>query len=293
MPSFEHEFPVDLIRNDPAFAAELLQEVTGVPLPEHTRVRCGAAEATSTAIAHLTSDNVVVCERPPLPREGDDPVPVLAIVTEPQRGWDSRKPYSWPAYVANIRHRLRCPVALLVLTPDTPLGLRYSKPIDLGCGEIRPTVLALDTLEPVTDHRVAKERPVLTVLAMASNPTEDRAALEALFTALRSLDTSASSLYSDYVLAALSAAALGSLEEIMKLRDYEFRTELIGRPFREGQAKGKAEGMSDAILGILDERGVELSPEVRDRITSSADPDELRRWVRRAARATRAEDLFT
>ncbi|MFD3684289.1 hypothetical protein ACFWTE_05665 [Nocardiopsis sp. NPDC058631] len=297
MPSHEHEFPVDLIRNDPRFAVELLQEVGGKPLPEHTRVRCDASEATRTAPVQLIADSVVVCERQPFPHERtDEPVPVLGIITEPQNKWDPRKPYSWPAYVANIRHRLRCPVALLVLTPTTALARRYSEPIDLGCGEIRPLVLALDTLEPVTDQSVAAAHPVLTVLSLASNPTDDEAALKALITALKSLDTSASSLYSDYVLAALSAAALGSLEKIMTLSDYEFRTELIGRPFREGEAKGqaegRAEGRAEAILGILDARGIAVSDGVRERVTSSTDLAELDRWVRRAVGVERAEDLF-
>lgn len=179
MPSIEHELPLDLIRNDPRFAVELLQEVGGKPLPEHTRVRCDASEATRTAPSQLVTDSFVVCERPPLPHEEqDEPVPVLGIITEPQNKWDPRKPYSWPCYVANIRHRLKCPIALLVLTPTTTLGRRYSAPIDLGCGEIRPLVLALDTLKPVTDQSVAAAHPVLTVLSLASNPTEDKDALE-------------------------------------------------------------------------------------------------------------------
>jgi hypothetical protein len=297
MPSQEHELPVDLIRNDPKFAVELLREVTGKPLPEHTRVRCDASEATRAAPAQLVTDSFVVCERPPLPHEKtDDPVPVLGIITEPQNKWDPHKPYSWPCYVANIRHRLRCPIALLVLTPTTALAKRYAAPIDLGCGEIRPLVLALDTLEPVTDQSVAAAHPVLTILALASNPTDDKAALEALTAALKSLDASSSSLYSDYVLAALSATALGTLEEIMAVRDYEFRTELIGRPYREGRTEGRTEGRIEgrieAILRVLESRGIAVPDEVRDRVTASSDLDELDLWVSRAAKVDSAEGLF-
>ncbi|MCY9784609.1 hypothetical protein KIK06_11975 [Nocardiopsis sp. EMB25] len=54
MPSHEHEFPLDLIRHDPEFAAELLHEVTGKSLPAYTRVRCDAAEATSTALPYVS-----------------------------------------------------------------------------------------------------------------------------------------------------------------------------------------------------------------------------------------------
>ncbi|WP_150252801.1 hypothetical protein [Nocardiopsis deserti] len=74
----------------------------------------------------------------------------------------------------------------------------------------------------------------------------------------------------------------------MSVRDYGFRTELIGRPSREGRAEGKAA----AILGVLDARGIAVPDEVRDRITASSDLDELDRWVRRAARVDGAEDLF-
>ncbi len=305
MPSIEHELPLDLIRNDPWFAVELLKEVRGEPLPEHTRVRCDASEATRTAPSQLITDSLVVCERPPLPHEKrTEPVPVLGIITEPQHTWDPRKSYSWPCYVANIRHRLKCPIVLLVLTPTTALGRRYSTPIDLGCGEIRPLVLALDTLRPVTDQSVAARHPVLTVLSLAANPTDDKDALEALLVALKSLDTPESSLYFDYVFAAMSATALSSLEEIMTVRDYEFRTELIGRPFREGRAEGRekgraegreegrAEGRAQAILDVLEARGISVPDGTRERITTSSDLDELGLWVRRAATLDRVEELF-
>ncbi|MDT0327860.1 hypothetical protein [Nocardiopsis lambiniae] len=289
MPSHQHEFPLDLIRCDPGSAVELLRELTGEPLPEFTRVRCDAAEATSTALTHLTSDSVVVCERPPHPHEErDDPVPVLAVIVEPQNRRDDRKSYRWPAYVANTRMRLECPVALLVLTPTSSLARRYAEPIDLGCGEIRPLVLALDTLRPISDPKAAAARPVLAVLAMANNPTEDEAALDALLAALKSLDGSSSSLYSDYVLAALSATALGSLEKLMKLKDYEFKTELIGRPFREGKALGQIKG----IFAVLKSKGIEVSEETRKRIDGTTDLELLDVWLNRAVGAERVEDLF-
>lgn len=106
--------------------------------------------------------------------------------------------------------------------------------------------------------------------------------------ALKSLETSTSSLYSDYVLAALSATALSSLEEIMTVSDYEFRTEMIGRPFREGRAKGRAE----AVLAVLEARGAPVSESARERVLGETDLDVLDGWVRRAASVERAEDLF-
>lgn len=293
MPSHQHEFPLDLIRNDPGSAVELLKEITGKPLPEFTRVRCDSAEATSTALTQLTSDSVVVCERPPYPHEETDgPVSVLGIIVEPQNKPDPRKYYRWPAYVANTRLRLECPVVLLVLAPTSKLAGRFSEPIDLGCGEVRPLVLALDTLTPVTDPKAAVARPVLTVLAMANNPTEDGAALNALLQALKSLDASSTPLYSDYVLAALEATAPGALEKFMILKDYEYKSETMRRPYREGKEKGRTEGRTEAILGVLEERGVPVSEGVRERIEATSDLDLLDTWVRRAVRVKKAEDLF-
>ncbi|WP_017576980.1 hypothetical protein [Nocardiopsis kunsanensis] len=141
-----------------------------MPLPEFTHVRDGAVEATHTAPSELLSDSVVVCERPPYEHEGTDPVKVMAVITESQRGWGSRKHYSWPAYAAHVRHRHRCPVVLLVLTPTTALAHRFATTTDLGCGEVRPVVFSMGSLRPVTDTAEADRHPLLTVLAMRVRP---------------------------------------------------------------------------------------------------------------------------
>ncbi|MBE3002010.1 hypothetical protein IDM40_25415 [Nocardiopsis sp. HNM0947] len=300
MPSASHELPVDLIRNHPAFAVELYREVSGMPLPQYTRVRDGAAEATHTAPAELVSDSVVVCERPPHEHEGTDDVKVMAVITESQLKWDARKQYTWPAYVANVRHRNQCPVVLMVITPTNALARRFAKTIDLGCGEVRPAVFSTESLGPVTDPDEAGRHPLRTVMAMAASPTDDTAALKALATALTSIDSSDSSLYSDYVVAALKAATGNPLEKLMTIGDYQFKTELIGRPFREGEAKGKAEGKAEGrietlvegVLGVLEARGLPVPESVSTRIEAETDPQVLAVWLRRAATVEKAEHLF-
>ena len=60
--------------------------------------------------------------------------PVMGIVVEVQLSTDDRKSFAWPAYVANLRARLRCPVYLLVIAGDETVARWAARPIDLGGG---------------------------------------------------------------------------------------------------------------------------------------------------------------
>lgn len=295
MPSLEHEFPLDLIRHSPDLAAELLGHAAGASPPDYTRARCDAGEATTTAPPELRADSVVVLER----CEGhDEHTAVQAIIVECQNSRDTRKRYSWPLYVASVRARLRCPVVLLVLTATERLARWCARPIDLGGGHLvhRPVTLALAALPPITDPQQAQRHPYLAVLTAAIHHATEPAVLKALVPAFHSLDQADSSLYADYVLAALPLAARKYLEEQMTLADYEFKTDFIGRPFRAGEAKGRAEGLTEGraanLLTILEARALPVSEAVRERVGSCEDVDQLDRWVRKAITATRAEDIF-
>lgn len=94
----------------------------------------------------------------------------------------------------------------------------------------------------------------------------------------------------------MSALSRKYLEEIMAAGTFVPKSEFVGRIYREGaaegEAKGKAEGEANSVLVFLDARGIEVSDEVRERVTSCTDLDQLTTWVRRAATVTRAEDLF-
>ncbi|MEU3309811.1 hypothetical protein [Nocardiopsis sp. NPDC006832] len=72
------------------------------------------------------------------------------------------------------------------------------------------------------------------------------------------------------------------------LKDYEFKTELIGRPFREGRAEGRVE----ALLGFLEAREIKVSEAARERITGTTDIAVLDAMLRKAAHVERVEDLF-
>ncbi len=46
------------------------------------------------------------------------------------------------------------------------------------------------------------------------------------------------------------------------------------------------------VLEVLEARELTVSKEVRERVSNSAELDQLRRWLRRAAVITTADELF-
>lgn len=58
--------------------------------------------------------------------------------------------------------------------------------------------------------------------------------------------------------------------------------------YLEGTAKGEAKG----VLRVLEVRGIPVSSEVRERITTCSDPVRVDTWLDRAGTVTHAEELF-
>ncbi|MET7896773.1 hypothetical protein [Streptomyces mirabilis] len=61
----------------------------------------------------------------------------------------------------------------------------------------------------------------------------------------------------------------------------------------EGIAEGEAKGEATLVLRVLEKHAVEISEDVRERITSCTDLDTLTLWFDRSLTATTAEELFT
>jgi len=61
----------------------------------------------------------------------------------------------------------------------------------------------------------------------------------------------------------------------------------------EGRDEGRAEAKAEAVLMLLDGRGVEVSQEVRERISACRDEEQLSVWLLRAARVDSVEALFS
>jgi hypothetical protein len=112
--------------------------------------------------------------------------------------------------------------------------------------------------------------------------------LNALLSALSRVEPDLADLYCDLVLAALPRAAQRYLEELMAAGTYEYQSDFARRYFSQGKAEGRAE----AVLAVLEARGIEVPAAARARIVECSDPDQLDSWIRLAATAESVHALF-
>ena len=85
MPSMAHEILVDLFKNRPSLAAEILVEVLGVSLPAYTEARVASADLTEIQPAEYRADVVVLLL--------DRDIPVRVVIVEVQLAAEMRRPW--------------------------------------------------------------------------------------------------------------------------------------------------------------------------------------------------------
>lgn len=284
MPSQLHEGLIELFRQSPALAAEILAGTLGVELPPWQQARLEPADLTDLTPTEYRADAVVVLAAAE--------VPALAVVVEVQLGRDPGKRWSWPVYISTLRARLRCPVVLMVLCIDARTRAWCAAPIPLGHPGLvlAPLVLGPEQVPLITDGADLGHSAELVVLsAIAHSTHRDRGKVfSALVTTLESIDRDRGALYYDFVYAMLPEAARKHLEELMTAGTYEFQSDFARRYFGQGKAEGKAE----VLLSILDARGIDVPADIRSRVTGCSNLDQIEEWVRRALTADSLEDVF-
>jgi hypothetical protein len=292
MPSMTHEVFVDLFKNRPALAAEMLAEVLDVSLPAYTEARLASADLTEIQPAEYRADVVVVL------LAGD--IAVRVVIVEVQLAADLRKRLSWPAYVTVSRAIHGCPADLLVVATDPDVAVWCAEPIEIGVPGfiLRPPVLRHTDVPVVTDPAEAARRPELGVLsAMAHGDTEQGAPIAAaVLPAIQSLDDDRARLYYDLVYNSLNEAARRTLETMMK--GYEYQSDFAKKYVAQGLSQGLSEGLSQGrtegrtegraeeaarnLLTVLRTRGFAVSDAVREHILAQRDPERLERWLEKA-----------
>jgi len=285
MPSIDHEIYLDLFKNRPSLAAEMLVEALDVSLPPYTQARLAASDLTEIQPAEYRADAVVLL------LDGDRPVRVIII--EVQLAPKAQKRFSWPAYIANSRVAHGCPADLLIVATDPTVARWCAETIEIGSGLfLNPAVLRGDIIPVVTDPGEAARRLELAVLsAMTHGKTEQGAAIAAaVLPALQRLDDDRAKLYYDLVYHSLTEATRREVEAMMK--GYEYQSDFAKKYMTQGRAEGRAEEAGHALLTVLQARGIPTPDAVRERILAEKDPERLERWIAKAAVASSVTEVI-
>lgn len=234
-------------------------------MPRYGEARVVSAELTDIQPAEYRADMVI--------RFSDGPL-VFAVVVEVQLAKDARKRFVWPAYVANLRARLECPVYLLVVTPDDAVARWAARAIHLGGPNwFTPCVLGPAGVPRLTDEEQARANPELAVLSAMAHGQEANieSAADIAMAALggcAALDADRSRLYFDLIINSLSEAARQALRT-MDTQKYEYQSDFARKYVAEGEMSGRVA----LIARLLTRRFGQLSAETRDRINAASIPE--------------------
>jgi hypothetical protein len=291
MPSLLHEGIIALVRERPELAAELLRELLHVEVPEFTEARLAEASLNDIVPTEYHADAVVLLVAGK---------PVFGIILEAQLQDDGNKRFTWPMYAVSARARFRCPFVLLVVTPDAATARWAAQSVDLGGGNIwRPFVVGPEGVPVITEPDRAAREPQLAVLSvMAHGRGADVqtavAIASAAAAAAAGLPEALRMLCFALIESSLGEAARKSFE--MLPQGQQFFSETMRKSFAEGEAKGQArgeaKGEAQALLRVLDRRGLAVSNDQRERILACTDIATLEGWLDKAVTASSTDELF-
>jgi hypothetical protein len=148
-----------------------------------------------------------------------------------------------------------------------------------SAGPRRAFLHAYGNAGSLTRARLDELAPLVGVLLKHDRPDD----VHALWVYALSVFDSDSPLH-DMIMTAICQPAR---EMYMTLKD-----ELIARGRKLGEARGRAIGKAQALLEVLEQRGIAVSAVARKRILATRDELALQRWLERALTVTRAAELF-
>ena len=306
MPSVTHEAPIELIRQHPGLAVELLRATSDVDLPSEIAVSLGPTDLSEVVPMKFLADAVVIVA------DKATGEPALVIIIEPQGRDDPTKEFSWPVYVTVARRHLRCQRALLlVICPDPDEAKKCRRLISTGHPgfDLIPAVI-----DPLNAPGAGGASPYLAIFAAfmgAMNLEEDQGA-RAFLTAVRESGASVADRkrLSTIMLNLASDAARRRLETMMTTMEWKsdfiegFVQEGLQKGMQQGLQKGMQQGLqqglqqgevkakSEDVLKVIDSRAIKLTAEQREQVTSCTDIARLDEWFDSALTADTAADIF-
>jgi hypothetical protein len=308
MPGLRHDGLVELVRQHPPLAVDLVRLMDAYPLPDDVVAVLGSEDMTDvTPITGkpqpkpqtYAADSVVIASDRTTGRR------LLAIVVELQGEASDDKDISWPVYATTARKANKCPKsALIVLCWDTAEARKCRRTIQVGP---RGFDLAPDVVDRGHAPDLTKAGPY-TVLCFAALNAVDLETHEGQVQVVDALIASGARTHdhkelSDLILGlAPTDVAREQLRSLMMSIPYKDPlTEhwaAVGR--EEGREKGREEGIEQGLarakgedlLKIMDARSLKPSEKQRAQVTSSTDLGQLDLWFDRALTADSADEVF-
>lgn len=164
---------------------------------------------------------------------------------------------------------------------------------------IRPIVVGPHDMPVITDPVRAGEDLALATLSAITHAGDPDigARLKALSPALRDVPESVADPIIEFTAQGLSKRPVQDLWRTLVAVDLSFYTSYLSEEIRDegrtaGRAEGRAQASADAILLVLEQRGIAVPDDVRDRVTGCDAPETLRAWLMRAVTADSAEEIF-
>jgi hypothetical protein len=290
----KHEAPLELIKQHPALAVDLLRAAAGISLPDGLDARLGPTSLNQVSPVKYDVDSVVVVSDP-VTRD-----PRAVIIIEPQNRDDPTKRFSWPIYVTNIRKEVGCESAfLIVVCPDPVEAEKCRAVIHMGHPglELRPIVI-----DPAhaPDSEGADPYLLLFLACLSTLDMEDPSTARRVLGAIR--DTGASDAerktLATIILVRASESARRLLEGLMSTM--EWKSDFVDSYVEQGREQGREQGLEQGLvrgrrqdlLKALDLRGLRPTKEQLAQVSGATDLAQLDRWFERSLTATTADEVF-
>ncbi|MFF9122575.1 hypothetical protein ACF09J_04610 [Streptomyces sp. NPDC014889] len=288
-----HEAAHRIFQEHPEVLAPVF-EALGLPPPVKADIAALSPDVTEFRPMERRVDTVLKVE----PTDGDGFM--VAVEMQTKRAPD--KGANWAYYVAYMRAKYDLPVLLVAVCKNRPTASWAAGPFECRVGPwatqvTRPFVLGPDTVPEITDESMIVREPALaTIAAIVHSESKHIAAiLDLLARGMRSFDKPTAKYWCEFLEVGLEdTPARETWRGLQKMVATYFpgRGTLFEETYLEGKAEGEAKGEAKGVLRVLEVRGLHVSHDARERITSCTDLDRLADWLDRSGTVERAEDLF-
>ncbi|MFF0116000.1 RpnC/YadD family protein [Streptomyces prasinus] len=299
MVSSSHEAMHRIFQHDPGLFSRV-SHFLGVDVPTPVRATVLPTDLTDTRPVERRVDTLLRLET------AEQGAFLLAVEAQGKRV--PGKSADWAYYIAHLWTKYRLPTALLVVCQDHATARWAQQPVCSGPPQLptltlTPLVAGPHNMPVITDPEEARADLVLASLAAITHAADTvvNEILKALSTALRDAPEDIADPIVEFTAQGLGNRPAKHLWRNLVAVDLSFYKSYISEEIRdEGRAQGLEQGLeqghvqraAEDVLLVLGQRGLEVSEEVRGRITECGDAELLRAWLVRAVVVSEAEEIF-